>query len=39
MLELISIFKTKLIKFISRLSIIEKSINALNNYFDELKRV
>ena len=37
MQELISVFKTQWIKFISKLNLMEKSINALNNHFDELK--
>tara|TARA_B100001250_G_scaffold306673_1_gene268552 strand:+ start:7066 stop:8154 length:1089 start_codon:yes stop_codon:yes gene_type:complete len=37
MQELISVFKTQWIKFISKLNLMEKSINALNNHFDDLK--
>ena len=37
MQELISVFKTQWLKFIGKLNLIEKSISALNNHFDELK--
>ena len=37
MRELISIFKTQWIKFISKLNLMEKSINTLDNHSDELK--
>ena len=37
MQELISVFKTQWIKFISKLNLMEKSINTMNNHFDDLK--
>ena len=37
MQEFIGIFKTQWLKFISKLNLIEKSISALKNHFDELK--